>query len=98
MTTGLPGRLADCQDCFEPIRFVLMEDTRRALPVNPRPNHEGNVAARVSGGRLVGFVISNDHRPGPFDPMRFVAHFATCEARKAKSKPTTPPAADEPLF
>lgn len=80
-----------------PIRFVRITTTDRAMPINPLPDQTGNVAARITGGRLVGFVISRDNRPGPLDPLRFMPHAATCEARKKPS--TTPtPAADEPLF
>lgn len=89
--------LAECNACGSPIRFVRMTATGKALPVNPLTNTKGNVAARIVGGVLVGFVISRDHRPGPLDPLRFLAHQASCEARTTPS--TTPtPAADEPLF
>lgn len=87
--------LAECAACGEPIRFVRMTATGRPLPVNPLTNEKGNVAARIVGGVLTGFVISRDHRPGPLDPLRFLAHHATCEARKTS---TTPTAADQPLF
>lgn len=89
--------LAECRDCHEPIRFVLITTTGRPMPVNPLTNERGNVAARIAGGRLVGFVISRDRRPGPLDPLRYMPHAASCEA--LKKKPSTPPtAADEPLF
>lgn len=98
MRPRLPD-LAECRDCHEPIRFVRMRDTGKLLPVNPKPNPElGNrpsiVAAHLSGRRLIGFVISADKAAGPFDPYRFTAHFATCEARKPPPpKPPAPPAA-----
>jgi hypothetical protein len=97
MSTGLP-RLAECNGCHDPIRFVRMTATGRAMPVNPSPSPDhGTIAARLSGGSLVGFVITKDHRPGPLDSFRFVPHYATCETQKPKS--TTPtPAADVPLF
>lgn len=90
--TGLP-KLSECRDCHDPIRFVRMDDTGRALPVNPAPHTDGggNVAARMQGAGLTGFVIGKDRRPGPGDPFRFTAHHATCEARKSKEKPTPPP-------
>lgn len=88
--------LAECRGCHLPIRFVRL-DTGKALPVNPRPNDAGNVAARIQGGRLTGFVISRDHRPGPLDPFRFMPHHATCEAL-AKKKPSTPPTEPEPAL
>lgn len=96
MTTPLPA-LAECRDCSEPIRFVQMEDTGRAMPVNPMPNPDGNVAARLAGGRLYGFVVSQDRRPGPTSPLRFVAHFAVCEAR-ARAPKSRPREEDEALW
>lgn len=93
--------LSDCRDCGEPIRFVLMQATGRALPVNPTPNHEkadGNVAAHLAGGRLVGFVISRDRLPGPFDVYRFTPHHATCEALQAKRSNTTTTTPDDPAL
>lgn len=90
--------LHECRDCHVPIRFVRL-DTGNAMPVNPLPNRDGNVAARIAGGRLVGFVISRDHRPGPLDSLRFMPHHATCEAKaRNTSSSTTPTAADTPLF
>lgn len=97
MTSGLP-RLSECRDCHDPIRFVRMTATGKSLPVNPSPNPDGNVAARLLAGQLVGFVISQDNRPGPLDRHRFIAHHATCEAIKRKPKSTQPAAADAPLF
>lgn len=95
---GLP-RLAECRECADPIRFVRMTTSGRAMPVNPTPNPDrGTIAARLVGGELLGFVISKDHRPSPLDSFRFVPHYATCEAQQ-KPKSTTPtPAADVPLF
>ena len=91
MTGPRLPRLSDCKACHEPIRFVKL-DTGKALPVNPKPGQTGNVAAHLQGGRLVGFVISQDHRPGPLDSFRFVPHYATCSAIERKpSKPKPEP-------
>lgn len=86
MSTGLP-RPSECNGCHEPIRFVKL-NTGKALPVNPAPNPQGNVAAGLRGGRLHGFVICRDHLPGPLESYRFTAHYATCEA--IERKPTKP--------
>lgn len=88
--------LAECRDCHLPIRFVRITTTGSAMPVNPQPDERGNVAARITGGRLTGFVISNDHRPGPLDPLRFMPHHATCEAKQRTS--TTTPRPDDPAL
>lgn len=87
--------LSECKGCGEVIRFVDL-DTGSTMPVNPMPNRDGRgtIAARLSGGRLTGFVISRDHRPGPFDSLRFTVHYATCEAVKRRK----PAPGDRPLF
>lgn len=85
-------RLAECQECAEPIRFVRLP-TGRLMPVNPRENPDGNVAAALSGDNLAGFVISADHKPGPLTPYRFMTHYATCSERKPSNPPTEPPPA-----
>lgn len=90
MTSQLP-RLSECRDCGDPIRFVLIETTGRPMPVNPMPNQAGNVAAHLSGGRLLGFVVSRDRQPGPLDPFRFMPHAATCDARVEEPKPRPEP-------
>lgn len=91
--TGLPP-MAECRSCHEPIRFVRMDDTGRALPVNPAPHTDGggNVAARLRGGSLTGFVISKERLPGVGEAYRFTAHYATC----TEQRPTRPPAPEPP--
>lgn len=87
-------RLGECRDCGDPIRFVRLP-TGRLMPVNPRENTAGNVAASISGNDLVGFVIAKDHRPGPLTPYRFMPHAATCPEKKPSKPPTEP---DPALF
>lgn len=87
-------RLAECRDCGQPIRFVRLS-TGRLIPINPRENPEGNVAASITGHQLIGFVISKDHRPGPLTPYRFLPHAATCTERRPSKPPTAP---DPALF
>lgn len=90
-----PVPLADCRQCGEPIVFVKL-DTGSTMPVNPIPNPDGNVAARLQGRTLVGFVVSRDRLPGGSYPIRLTPHFATCEVLRAERKPRGP--ADTPLF
>lgn len=87
--------LAECRDCGLPIRFVLITTTDRPMPVDPRENTAGNVAAQLVGTRLSGFVISRDHQPGPMTPYRFMPHHATCPERQ---KPRTPPTEPDPAL
>ena len=89
--TRPPVPLAECRDCGLPIVFVKL-DTGKAIPVNPYPDTErGNVAARLLGRNLHGYVISRDH---PADPLhlRMIPHAATCEVSKRTTKPPDPPA------
>lgn len=88
-------RLAECRDCHEPIRFVRL-NTGSLIPVNPRENPSGSVAASINAMGLVGFVISKDHRPGPLTPYRFMPHAATCSERKPEPKAAPDP--DESLW
>lgn len=64
-----------------------MDDTGRALPVNPAPHTDGggNVAARLRGGSLTGFVISKERLPGVGEAYRFTAHYATCTEQRPKT-------------
>lgn len=96
MTRALPGvRMADCQECAVPIVFALL-DTGKRIPLNPLPDPKGNVACRIVGGNLRGFVVSRDRLPGAAHPVRMIPHFSTCEARKPSPKPAAP--ADPALF
>lgn len=89
-----PG-LAECNGCTLPIRFVRL-NTGKAVPVNPRPDPAGTVAARLVGGRLHGRMIHADDPPTEVE-TRYVVHFATCENRQPKPK-TSAPDPDAPLF
>lgn len=87
--------LAECQDCHEPIRFVRMIDTGKAMPVNPKPNMAGTVAAQRTRGplgvALEGFVVAPRRPVKPY-PLRFTVHAATCEANRPATKPAPAPA------
>ena len=86
-----PVRLSECRECAAPIVFARL-DSGRCIPLNPIPDPKGNVACRMSGGRLVGFVISRDRLPGPLDSFRMVPHHATCEERnRVVKRPAEPP-------
>lgn len=92
--------LAECRDCAEPIRFVRMLDTGRAMPVNPKPSLTATVAAARTRGplgiALEGFVITPG-RTTKAHPLRFTPHAATCGARRpATTQPT--PVSDPALF
>ncbi|MBT56571.1 MAG: hypothetical protein CMF72_24625 [Mameliella sp.] len=92
-------RPSECRSCADPIRFVKLQTTGKALPVNPRPDPDhGNVVAHLAGSRLVGYVISADHGPSPLFPFRFVPHYATCPAEQKPTRRRDSAPADDPLF
>lgn len=67
-----------CHRCKCAMRFVRMEETGRAMPIDPQPDPEGTVAARQDGpGRLVGYVISKAH-PLQEGYTLYRAHFDLC--------------------
>lgn len=89
-----PG-LAECNGCTLPIRFVSL-NTGSSVPVNPKPDPAGTVAARLVAGRLHGRMIHADDPPTEAEE-RYVVHFATCDNRKPKVK-TPAPDPDAALF
>lgn len=105
MTAGgdLP-RLSECRVCHDPIRFVQL-DSGKAMPVNPKPNHDGNVCARLvmaissahHGKELRGYVVTAARKPDP-TWLRFTPHYATCSDRPRAADPKPAPAPDPALF
>ena len=69
-----------------------MLDTGKKVPVDPIPVDDGNICARLNGGRLEGYAVSKDHLPERIY-MRYAAHFATCESRERPPQKPAP----EPL-
>lgn len=84
--------MSECSECCDPIVFAIL-NTGKRIPLNPLPHDRGNVACRVIGNNLHGFVLSKDQIPEPLF-LRMVPHFATCEERKRTTQ--TPP--DAALF
>lgn len=83
-----PGRngrrgMSQCRFCFATIKFVRL-DTGKPIPVDPIPfPDKGNVAARLVGHTLEGYVLSQAKplRPG-YD--RYVPHRAACKPDKPR--------------
>lgn len=87
MTSGVG--LAECRTCAEPIRFVQL-NTGSKMPVNPKPDDRGNVAAKQVDRDLVGRVLRRGDHQIPAGHQLYRPHFATCERPKAKPKPEDP--------
>lgn len=83
---------ASCGSCQARIVFVTMTATDKKVPVDPIPDDEGTVCARLVGNHLQGYVISKD-RPYERIYTRYTAHYATCPDRpRPASKPKPEPA------
>jgi len=92
-------RLFECRDCADPIVFVSL-DTGSRIPVQPRPNPAGNVAARPTAGRLYGYVVAAAKPLRPGYELR-LPHAAVCRSRPRREPAATPqpaPEPDQPLF
>lgn len=80
-----------CRNCFAVMKWVVMEDTHKSVPVEPHKDRRGTVAAKpvpaARGSRLMGYVVSAE-RPLRDGYDLYVAHFAECE-RIAPKRPTT---------
>jgi len=94
------GKLAECQLCGAPIRFVRLP-TGSLIPVNPQPGEDGNVCAdAIAYGayvRLEGWVVSREH-PAREGTLRFTPHYATCEEAGRTRRKDRPPAEPEPTL
>lgn len=87
--TGPPS----CDSCQARIVFVTMTTTGKKVPVDPIPDDEGTVCARLVGSQLHGYVISKD-RPYQRIYTRYTTHYSTCPDRpRAAPKPRPEPAA-----
>lgn len=82
-----------CDDCQARIVYVRMDATGKRVPVDPMPDDNGTVCARLVGNQLQGYVESKDH-PHERPYTRYVAHFGTCDSRP---RPAPKPPAEEPL-
>jgi hypothetical protein len=72
-----------CKSCGEPIRWALMTGTGHAMPLNPDPDPEGNVAIIESGDKSLAKIIS---KTSSWEGDRYMPHFVTCPQGKAWSK------------
>lgn len=79
-----------CRNCGVPLRFVQMTTTNRVMPVDPTPDEDGNVIARVVGGRLAGHVLTKDEEV-PAGWARYMPHFSTCRFSPRRRRGTPQP-------
>ena len=94
--------MATCNRCGASIRFITMEKTGKAMPINPISNLDGNVAAwQRSPGRWYGDVLTAANRAEHAAAGRqfYTAHWAECPDQKPpKTDPVTEREPQESLF
>ncbi|GAA0189681.1 hypothetical protein GCM10008944_01370 [Cytobacillus oceanisediminis] len=77
--------------CRRPVKYVLLPTGKR-MPVDPVPDEDGNVAARLVGRQLTGHVLRRGEDV-PDGWQRFMPHQALCEIashlRKGKRAPAS---------
>jgi hypothetical protein len=71
-----------------------MQATGKRVPVDPIPDDQGTVCARLVGNQLQGYVVSKDH-PHERPYTRYVAHWGTCADRP---RPAPKPPGEDPLL
>lgn len=75
--------MSQCRFCYATVKWVRL-DSGRPIPVEPIPFPDrGNVAARLVGHTLQGYVMSRDK---PLQPEydRYVPHKASCNPEKPR--------------
>ena len=81
-----------CDSCEARIVYVRMAATGKRVPVDPIPDDNGTVCARLVGNQLQGYVVSRS-RPYERPYTRYTAHFGTCADRpRPAPKPKAEPA------
>lgn len=87
---------SSCDQCQARIVFVTMTATGNKVPVDPIPDDNGTVCARLVGNHLEGYVESAARLyERPY--TRYTAHFGTCPDRpRPAPKPKAEP--DPTLF
>jgi len=70
---------AKCKSCDAPIRWVILGETGKRMPLDPQANLDGNVwVVEWEDGTPV-VAVASAERPIPSgEPMRYTSHFATC--------------------
>lgn len=73
-----------CRECGAALRFVVMAETGKAMPVNAVATPAGNIAARWTGERwAAGYVLKAGELPKPGYKV-FRAHWADCRPAAPK--------------
>lgn len=70
---------AKCKSCDAPIHWVLSASTGSRMPLDAKPNPEGNIwVDHWEGGSPVVVVASADNPPPANAVIFYTSHFVTC--------------------
>lgn len=69
--------MPECRSCAAPVRWVTMEPSGKANPLDAEPVENGNIEVYVDKGQEMGRVVDpNEGRL--FATLLYVSHFSTC--------------------
>lgn len=88
--------MSKCRDCSVGIKFVRMPKGK-LMPIDPVPDEDGNVVARLVGGSLAGHVLTKGEEV-PDGWTRFMPHAATCAVRNRSRRGAPSPRQAPSLF
>lgn len=91
MGTISPYGLGRCRGCRRPVRWATTQ-AERQMPLDPEPNPDGNVVARLGDGQTWYARIPTADRPQSPTERRFMPHVATCPTPPLPQAPQRPPA------
>jgi hypothetical protein len=89
--------MSKCRDCSVAIKFVRIAPKGRMMPIDPVPDEDGNVVARLVGGSLAGHVLTKGEEV-PEGWQRYMPHAATCAVRNRGRRGVPSPRQAPTLF
>lgn len=91
MGTISPYGLGRCRGCGRPVRWATTQ-AERQMPLDPEPDQNGNVVARLGDSQTWYARIPTTDRPQAPTERRFMPHVATCPSPPLPRAPQRPPA------
>ena len=70
--------MPSCKTCGATVRWVTMEGSMKAMPIDPEPAEDGNLVCTLHGRATWAHVETLFDEPGD----RYLSHFATCHDAK----------------
>ena len=91
MGTISPYGLGRCRGCSRPVRWATTQ-AERQMPLDPEPDQNGNVVARLGDSQTWYARIPTTESPQAPTERRFMPHVATCPSPPLPRAPQRPPA------